>query len=95
MMGWHNGSWGASQWVAMSLMMLLFWVAVIALGVWLVRSTRRTPRTPESGRSKRVTETDGAQRVPAERFARGEIDETEFTGSRRLLRTPTAKETSR
>ncbi len=95
MMGWNNGSWGIGQWVAMSLMMLVFWVAVIALGVWLVRSTRRTPRTPESTLSDRVTEPDGAQRLLAERFARGEIDETEFTRSRTLLGTPPAKEASR
>jgi putative membrane protein len=95
MMGWNNAGWGAGQWVAMSLMMLIFWVAVIGLGVWLVRSTRRTPRTPGSAISDRATATDGAQRLLAERFARGEIDETEFTRSRTLLRTPTATETSR
>jgi len=95
MMDWTNGGWGAGQWVAMSLMMLIFWVAVIALGVWLVRSTRRTPRTPESVIPERTTATDDAQRLLAERFARGEIDETEFTRSRTLLRTPTAKETLR
>ncbi len=85
MMGWNNGDWGAGQWVAMSLMMLIFWVAVIALGVWLVRSTRRTPRTSESATFERVTETDGAQRLLAERFARGEIDEPEFTERRAAL----------
>jgi len=90
MMGWNNGGWGAGQWVAMSLMMLIFWVAVIALGVWLVRSVRSTPTTPEA-----ATVSDGAQRLLAERFARGEIDETEFTRSRTLLRTPLAKQASR
>ncbi len=94
MMGWNNGSWGAGQWVAMSLM-LIFWVAVIGLGVWLVRSSsRRTPRTPESALSERV-EIDGAQRLLAERFARGEIDEAEFTRSRTLLGTSPATKTSR
>jgi hypothetical protein len=65
------------------------------LGVWLVRSTRRTPTKPESAISERTTATDGAQRLLAERFARGEIDETEFTRSRTLLGTSPTKETSR
>jgi putative membrane protein len=95
MMGWNNEGWGAGQWVAMSLMMLVFWLAVIALGVWLIRSTRRTARTPESAIFERATETDGAQRLLAERFARGEIDETEFTRSRTLLGASPSKETSR
>ncbi|MDQ2838863.1 MAG: SHOCT domain-containing protein [Actinomycetota bacterium] len=90
MMGWNDGGWGAGQWVAMSLMMLLFWVAVIALGVWLVRSVRSTPTTPEA-----ATVNDGAERLLAERFARGEIDEAEFARSRTLLRTSPAKETLR
>jgi putative membrane protein len=90
MMWWNHGSWGAGEWLAMSVMMLIFWGAVIAFGVWLMRGTRSTPSA-----AGRTTTTDGAQQLLAERFARGEIDETEFTRSRTLLRTSPAKETSR
>ncbi|MCW2540028.1 MAG: hypothetical protein JWN95_1753 [Frankiales bacterium] len=90
MMGWNNGGWGAGEWLAMSLMMVIFWGAVVALGVWLVRSTRAMPTTLKPGEM-----TEGAQRLLAERFARGEIDKAEFTRSRALLRTSPAKETSR
>lgn len=90
MMWWNHGGWGAGEWLAMSLMMLIFWGAVVALGIWLVRSTRSTPTTPEPAGM-----TDGADRLLAERFARGEIDESEFARSRTLLRSPPAKETLR
>jgi putative membrane protein len=90
MMDWNDGGWGAGEWLAMSLMMLIFWGALITLGIWLVRRTRSTPTTPEP-----PAPTDGAERLLAERFARGEIDETEFTRNRALLRTPPAKEALR
>jgi putative membrane protein len=90
MMGWNHGGWGAGGWLAMSVMMVIFWGAVILLGVWLVRSTRSTPTKLELG-----AVTDRAERLLAERFARGEMDETEFARSRTLLRTSPAQDTSR
>lgn len=68
-----NDSWVTGQWAAMMLMMLLVVAVAVALFVWLVRETgsadpgwapRREPRSPEQ--------------ILAERFARGEIDESEF-----------------
>ncbi|MEO7263150.1 MAG: hypothetical protein ABI047_18145 [Jatrophihabitantaceae bacterium] len=47
MMWWNHGGWGAGEWLAMSVMMVTFWVAVVALGVWLVRNTQSTPSTSE------------------------------------------------
>jgi putative membrane protein len=76
MMDWGNGGWGAGDWVAMSAMMIVFWGAVIALVVWVVRSSR-TDRTEPPARR--------ADMLLAERFARGEIDGEEFTRSRDLL----------
>jgi putative membrane protein len=81
MMGW-DGSWGVGGWLAMSLMMIVVWGAPIALVVWLVRSNFRPGRPagttpPESD----------ADQVLAERYARGEIDEDEFTRRRETLRT--------
>ena len=75
MMDWGYGGWGAGDWVAMSAMMIVFWGAVIALVVWLVRNGRS--ETPASR----------ADTLLAERFARGEINGEEFTRSRELLHT--------
>jgi len=84
MMWWSsNGGWGAGSWVAMSVMMVVFWGGLITLGVWLVRRARRSP---SSGQEQSAA--DGADRVLAERFARGEIDDAEFTRSRTILHPP-------
>ncbi len=79
MMDWGNGAWGAGDWVAMSAMMILFWGALIALAVWVVR-TRRGDRG--SGGAA-----DRADALLSERFARGEIDGEELARSRQLLHT--------
>lgn len=76
-MMWSNhGAWGASEWLSMSLMMLLFWGLVVALVVWLVRSARA---------STTGTAADRPEDVLADRFARGEIDDEEFRRRRELL----------
>jgi putative membrane protein len=76
-MWWGHGGWGTGDWVAMSLMMALLWSGLIALVTWLIRSARderlaRPPvRTPDE--------------LLSERFAKGEVDEDEFTRRRELL----------
>lgn len=78
---WHDGDWGGWNWMAMSLMMVLFWGALIALIVWLVRETsgpRSGGRVPPQG--------PNAEELLAQRFARGEIDAEEFTRRRAALR---------
>ena len=85
MMWWDHGGWGAGDWLAMSLMMLVFWGALIALVVWLIRSNRTDQRPDAPASTRRADE------VLAERFARGEIDEDEFTRRRELLQTPSGK----
>lgn len=83
MMGWDHGAWGAGGWLLMSLMMVLFWGGLAALVVWLVRSSRDDrPQRPDTAPSS----VQHADEVLAERFARGEIDEDEFTRRRELLR---------
>src|SRR6266540_3343106 len=81
MMWGYDWGWGA--WLLMSVMMVLFWGLVIAGIVVLVRylTSSRQGGTPasDSGRSS-------AEEILAERFARGEIDEDEYTRRRRLLR---------
>jgi putative membrane protein len=81
MMWWNHGAWDVGDWLAMSLMMLVFWSLVAGGIVLLVRSLSDKP-----------TRTDGDQRtktnaddVLAERFARGDINEDEFTRRRALL----------
>jgi putative membrane protein len=82
MMWWNHGGWGAGDWLAMSFMMVVFWGLLIALVIWLVRSTR-SDRVP--GRRPAGIPAQPADEVLAERFARGEIDEDEYTRRRALL----------
>lgn len=81
MMWGYDWGWGA--WFAMSLMMVLFWGLVIAGIVVLVRSLTGSRQgggpSADSGRAS-------AEGILAERFARGEIDDDEYTRRRQLLR---------
>lgn len=86
MMWWNHGAWGAGDWFAMSLMMIVFWGLLIALVGWLVRSSRNSHNSHNShnGMGTRSV-TPRANEVLAERFARGEIDADEFGRRRALL----------
>lgn len=80
LMGYDDANWGAAEWVAMSLMMLLFWGLLIGLVVWAVRSLRA------GGESIQPRDAGGrADEILAERYARGDIDEVEFQRRRGLL----------
>ena len=89
MFGWDHG-WGAGQWLAMSLMMLVFWGALISLVVWLVRSARPEPRSHTTPPS--TPPSAHAEEVLSDRFARGEIDDEEFTRRRELLHSGSTRE---
>jgi putative membrane protein len=80
LMMWGNGwGWGWG-WVWGGLMMLVFWGALIALVVFLVRGGGiRPPHDPQA--RDRPT----ADEILAERFARGEISEEEFEQRRQVL----------
>jgi putative membrane protein len=65
--------WGA--WLAMSVGMVAFWALVVVVLVAVVRSLRDD--SPQS---------DQANRLLDERFARGDIDEQEYRTRRELLR---------
>jgi len=84
MMWWNHGGWGAGDWLAMSFMMVVFWGLVIALVVAVVRSTRSDRVHGDRSTSTPVQRAD---EVLAERFARGEIDEDEYTHRRAVLHT--------
>ena len=64
---WWHGNWGWGSWLAMSLSMLVFWGLVI----WVVATLVRSPGTP------REPSVD-PERILAERFARGEINEDDY-----------------
>jgi putative membrane protein len=79
MYGW-DGSWGIGGWIVMGLMMLLFWGGVVGVMVLVLRGSG------SGGRGVYGPPHDDAERILNERFARGEIDETEFNARRTALR---------
>ena len=79
--GWNHGGWGSGQWIAMGLMMVVFWAAVVAVVIALFRRTGPQSDHPTGGSRQR-----DAEHILSERFARGEIDEEEFVRRRDALR---------
>jgi putative membrane protein len=80
MMGWYGDGPGWAGWVVMTLMMLLFWGLLAFGGVAVWRSVTHDDRRPTDARRE-------AELLLDERFARGEIDEDDYTRRRELLRT--------
>lgn len=78
MMGWYHDGVGWAGWVVMVFGMVAFW----GLVVWAVIAIFRSTQTSGTG--------DVARREPLdildERFARGEIDETEYRARAEVLR---------
>jgi putative membrane protein len=81
MMYWGDGMGGWGM-VLMTVSSVLFWGLIIAGIVALVRYAGRS--TPQGGSA---TETATPEQVLAERYARGEIDEEEYTRRLEVLRT--------
>ncbi|MCB5282234.1 MULTISPECIES: SHOCT domain-containing protein [unclassified Arthrobacter] len=81
MYGWDGNGWGIGAWVAMAVLMLIFWGGVVTVVVLLLRR----PHPGEGPAAQRPPHHD-AERLLNERFARGEIDEQEFTARRTALR---------
>lgn len=79
-MGYDEGGWETGQWVVMVVMMLVVWGALIALGVYAVRTHRTV-----SGHDTASARETAAEGVLATRFARGEIDADEYVTRRALL----------
>jgi putative membrane protein len=72
-----NGHMGGGWWIVMMLWMLIFWAAVIAGIVWLVRGgASESWRTP-----RRETPRDVLDR----RFAEGAISEDEYLDRREVI----------
>ncbi|WP_207343994.1 SHOCT domain-containing protein [Arthrobacter sp. E3] len=83
MYGWSGGSGGMIGWIAMAVLMVLFWGGVVTVIVVLLRRPHPGQGTPGRGPSH-----DEAERILRERFARGEIEETEYLARRAALRRP-------
>lgn len=79
MMFWSDHNLTAWGWVAMTVGMALFWGLLITLAVVLVRGLNRSADQASVPRPS-------PERLLAERFARGEIDEDDY---RRRLATLT------
>ena len=76
------GAVGWGGWLAMMLTMVLFWGLIVAGIIAIVRylgGTRQGRQDPDRVRPE-------AEDILAERFARGEIDQEEYTRRRDLLR---------
>ena len=71
MMDWNDGGWGWGAWLAMAVVMVAFWGVVAWAIITLVRGWARSPRGEPS-----------AEDILAARFARGEIDESEYKARR-------------
>ncbi len=74
MMYWYGGNAGGWGWVLTSVGMLVFWGVLITAVVLLVRAPRSVQ--PAGPPTVRLT----PEQLLAERFARGEIDETDYEG---------------
>lgn len=76
-MWWWHGGWGWGAWLAMSLAMVVFWGLLLWGIITIARSASGDP--PPGG---------DPERILAERFARGEIDEDEYRRRLDTLRSP-------
>jgi len=85
MMGWYNnGGMDTGNWVAMFLMMSIFWGAVIFAGIMLFRGTSNGRGYRESDRVEGVTHRNPMD-ILDERFARGELENEEYEARKAVL----------
>jgi putative membrane protein len=75
MMGWYGTGMGWGSWFLMG----LFWVALLALVVWLVVRLLPSRERPASGGH------DSPEEILDRRYAQGEIDEQAYTAQRAVL----------
>ncbi|MGY5052250.1 SHOCT domain-containing protein [Streptomyces sp. 900105755] len=82
---WYGHDPGGWSWMAMSVGMILFWAALVAVGVLLFRALSRSAGSGATATAPPTGPTP--ERLLAERFARGEIDEDEYRRRLAVLRT--------
>ena len=79
MMVWYGHGMTSWGWFVMSLSTLLFWALVVGVGVLLFRTlTRPVPPGTGHGTWHRTLPGNDPERILAERYARGEIDDEEY-----------------
>lgn len=83
-MMWH-GDWSGADWAWMSVVMLLFWGAVIAGVVWLVRTAGRRSDGGAPSDKRAASDRASARDILDERYARGELSDEEYRARRSLL----------
>jgi len=84
MMMWYGSNgWGWGGWILMTVVMVLFWVAVITAVVLAIRHLTNPDGTATSPAGSWQPR---AQDLLGERFARGEIDTNEYRNRLALLR---------
>jgi putative membrane protein len=79
MMGWYHDGMGWGGWLVMVVSMFALWALVVFAVVALFRSSREEREPSTKGRDPLG--------ILDERFARGEIDEDEYTRRRSVLHT--------
>lgn len=84
MYGWDGDSWGMAGWIIMAVLMVLFWGGVITVIIVILL---RRPHSDQGTTAVRPAHHE-AERILHERFARGEIDETEYLARHAALRRP-------
>lgn len=84
-MYWNGHDMNGWDWFAMSVGTVLLWTLLIAVAVLVFRALTRVPDPsyPDASRSRA---TAVPERLLAERFARGEIDEEEYRRRLAVLR---------
>ena len=82
MYGYGGVDWGLGGWIVVAILMVLFWGAVVAVVISVVR--HRMPQEPQA--APQVHPMANAEQILGERFARGEIDESEYRARRAALR---------
>ena len=78
--GMHGGDVGIGWWLVMTLGMVLFWGAVIAIVVWAVRGGSSSGRPSSASPGE-----PSAREILDRRLADGSIDVEEYGHRRRLL----------
>ena len=76
-----HGDVGAGWWVVMMVVMVLFWGAIVAAFVWLIRGLTRAGSTPGERHVSRESPVEILER----RFAEGEITAEDYRARREVL----------
>ena len=85
-MMWYGHGMTGFGWALMTVGTLFFWALLIGAVVLLVRALGQRNEPSGQGKPPQADGHSGAEQLLAERFARGEIDETEYRRRLSVLR---------